>query len=77
MSDVVVPQLARKETIPLPFMEPGDDLLKDGVKPSSPTDYCAALLRDGKSINITLDRRVADDVCSILSSEPRREATHL
>jgi len=27
-------------------MEPGDDLLKDGVEPSSPTDYCAALLCD-------------------------------
>jgi len=48
MLDVVIPQLARKETIPLPFIEPGDDLLKDGTEPSSPTDYCAALLRGGK-----------------------------
>jgi len=48
MPDVVIPQLARKETIPLPFMEPGDDLLKDGAEPSSPTDYCAALLSDSK-----------------------------
>jgi len=44
----VIPQLARKETIPLPFMEPGDDLPKDGAESSSPTDYCAALLSDSK-----------------------------
>ena len=48
MPDVVIPRLARKETIPLPFMEPGDDLLKDGAESSSPTDYCAALLNDSK-----------------------------
>jgi len=36
------------ETIPLPFVEPGDDLLRVGEEPPSPTDYCVALLRDGK-----------------------------
>ena len=48
MPDDVIPQLARKETIPLPFVEPGDDLLRVGEEPPSPTDYCVALLRDGK-----------------------------
>ena len=48
MPDVVIPQLARKETIPLPFVEPGDDLMRVGKEPPSPTDYCMALMRDGK-----------------------------
>jgi hypothetical protein len=48
MPDDVIPKLARKETIPLPFVEPGDDLLRVGEEHPSPTDYCVALMRDGK-----------------------------
>jgi len=46
--DIVVPQLTRKETIPLPFMEPGDDMLRDRKEPSSPTNCCMTLLHDGE-----------------------------
>ena len=36
MSDDVVPRLAPKKTIPLPFVEPGDDLLRVGEEPPVP-----------------------------------------
>jgi len=39
MRDDVVPPLAPKENIPLPFVEPRDDLLRVGEEPPSPTDY--------------------------------------